>query len=266
MLEPGGLLALEVDTRRASLVAEIGRDRTARTTTSRCTSISPVASDSCSLGAADLPSSHYTSFEPKPDFPLMLDEKARELGRLIGQSSEYQAVKRANEALNGDRDAVALLRQMDQLRDEAQRMIERGENPTAEMEQQLDDLLSKVQVNSNYQRAIAAQENFDKTMLQVNNWITEGIREGRDELDHHARMTPRRGKLIVLEGAEGVGKTTQIRRLGETLTARGIPISRRSRAWGNGRREPDSTTSFSIRARACRRGLKRCCSWRRVRN
>jgi hypothetical protein len=44
--------------------------------------------------------------------------------------------------------------------------------------QQLDDLLSKVQVNSNYQRAIAAQENFDKTMLQVNNWITEGIRKG----------------------------------------------------------------------------------------
>ena len=35
-------------------------------------------------------------------------------------------------------------------------------------------------------------------------------------------MTLRRGKLIVLEGAEGVGKTTQIRRLGETLSARGV--------------------------------------------
>ena len=108
----------------------------------------------------------------------MLDEKARELGRLIGQSTEYQAVKRANESLNGDRDAVALLRQMDQLRDQAQRMIENGENPTPEMEQQLDELLGKVQGNPNYQRAIAAQENFDKTMLQVNNWITEGIRKG----------------------------------------------------------------------------------------
>ena len=108
----------------------------------------------------------------------MLDEKARELGRLIGQSAEYQAVKRANDALNGDRDAVALLRQMDQLREQAQRMIERGQNPTAEMEQQLDDLLSKVQVNPNYQRAVAAQENFDKTMLQVNNWISEGIKKG----------------------------------------------------------------------------------------
>lgn len=38
-------------------------------------------------------------------------------------------------------------------------------------------------------------------------------------------MTVRRGKLIVLEGAEGVGKTTQIRRLGETLTARAVPYA-----------------------------------------
>jgi dTMP kinase len=35
-------------------------------------------------------------------------------------------------------------------------------------------------------------------------------------------MSARRGKLIVFEGAEGVGKTTQIRRLGDTLAARGI--------------------------------------------
>ena len=108
----------------------------------------------------------------------MLDEKARELGRLIGQSSEYQAVKRANEALNGDRDAVALLRQMDQLRDQAQRMIERGENPTPEMEQQLDDLLSKVQTQPAYQRLIASQENFDKLMARANEWILDGIEKG----------------------------------------------------------------------------------------
>jgi len=36
-------------------------------------------------------------------------------------------------------------------------------------------------------------------------------------------MMTGRGKLIVLEGAEGVGKTTQVRRLAGTLTARGIP-------------------------------------------
>lgn len=108
----------------------------------------------------------------------MIDEKATELGRLIGQSPEYQAVKRSNDALNNDREAVTLLREMEQVRVEAQRMIERGENPTAEMEQQLDDLLAKVQVNGTYQRAISAQENFDKVMLRVNDRILDGIKKG----------------------------------------------------------------------------------------
>ena len=35
-------------------------------------------------------------------------------------------------------------------------------------------------------------------------------------------MTGGRGKVIVFEGTEGVGKTTQIRRLGDTLAARGV--------------------------------------------
>jgi cell fate (sporulation/competence/biofilm development) regulator YlbF (YheA/YmcA/DUF963 family) len=108
----------------------------------------------------------------------MLDDKARELGRLIGQSPEYQAVKRANEALNNDREAVSLLRRMEEIRLDAQRLIERGEQPTEEMERELDSLLNTVQVNPVYQRALAAQENFDKVMLQVNHWIMEGIKKG----------------------------------------------------------------------------------------
>jgi len=108
----------------------------------------------------------------------MIDEKARELGRLIGQSKEYQELRRANESLGQDAEAVKLLRQMEQLRTEAQRMIERGERPMAEMERQLDDLLSKVQVQPAYQRLIAAQENFDKTMARVNEWILDGIDKG----------------------------------------------------------------------------------------
>jgi len=108
----------------------------------------------------------------------MLQDKALELGRLIGQSAEYQALKRANDALNADRDATTLLRQMEQLRVDAQRMIERGEQPTQDMENQLDDLLGKVQVSTSYQRAIAAQENFDKVMMRVNDLILEGIKKG----------------------------------------------------------------------------------------
>jgi cell fate (sporulation/competence/biofilm development) regulator YlbF (YheA/YmcA/DUF963 family) len=108
----------------------------------------------------------------------MIEEKAKEIGRLIGQSPEYQTVKRANDALGDDRDAVAMLRQMEQLRQNAQAMIKRGERPTPEMEQELDALFSKVQSNGVYQRLIAAQENFDKLMMRVNDWIADGIERG----------------------------------------------------------------------------------------
>ena len=108
----------------------------------------------------------------------MLDQKGKELGRLIGQSPEYQAVKRANEALHNDREAVTALNRMEQLRQDAQRMLAQGKEPSDEMERELDDLLTKVQANPTYQRAISAQENFDKLMMQVNGWISEGMKAG----------------------------------------------------------------------------------------
>lgn len=108
----------------------------------------------------------------------MLEDKAKDLGRTIGQSNEYKAVKRSSEALNNDREATTILRQMEQIRTEAQAMIDRGEEPTSEMEHQLDALLQQVQVNPAYQAAIAAQDNFDKLMLRVNQWIADGIRAG----------------------------------------------------------------------------------------
>lgn len=108
----------------------------------------------------------------------MIEDRAKELGRLIGQSNEYKEVKRASDALNEDKETVALLQRMDQLRVDAQRMIQRGERPTPEMEQELDRLLVQVQARSAYQRLLVAQENFDKTMGRVNDWILDGIEKG----------------------------------------------------------------------------------------
>jgi cell fate (sporulation/competence/biofilm development) regulator YlbF (YheA/YmcA/DUF963 family) len=108
----------------------------------------------------------------------MIESKAKDLGRLIGQSPEYQAVKRANDALGQDSAAVALLKQMEQLRIDAQQMIQRGERPTEQMEKDLDTLLGQVQSQTAYQRLVSAQENFDKLMSKVNDWIVDGIEKG----------------------------------------------------------------------------------------
>jgi cell fate (sporulation/competence/biofilm development) regulator YlbF (YheA/YmcA/DUF963 family) len=108
----------------------------------------------------------------------MIEDKARELGRLIGQSSEYQSVKRASDALNEDKETVSLLQRMEQLRIDAQRMLQRGERPGEGMEKQLDELLNQVQGRATYQRLLVAQENFDKIMARANDWILEGIEKG----------------------------------------------------------------------------------------
>src|SRR6185312_2726104 len=108
----------------------------------------------------------------------MIEDKAKELGRLIGQSSEYKEVKRASDALNEDKDTVTLLQRMEELRMTAQRMLQQGQRPTEDMEKELDGLLGQIQVRSSYQRLLSAQENFDKTMGRVNDWILEGIEKG----------------------------------------------------------------------------------------
>jgi hypothetical protein len=46
------------------------------------------------------------------------------------------------------------------------------------MERQLDELLQKIQGNALYQRMAVAEENFNKLMHRVNEWIGEGIRKG----------------------------------------------------------------------------------------
>ncbi len=108
----------------------------------------------------------------------MIDTKAKELGRILGQSDQYKALKRSNDGLGADQGAVTMLRRMEELRNDAQRLIEGGEEPTPEMEKEMDDLLGKVQVSTAYQQAVAAQENFDKLMMQVNNWFAVGIKAG----------------------------------------------------------------------------------------
>jgi cell fate (sporulation/competence/biofilm development) regulator YlbF (YheA/YmcA/DUF963 family) len=108
----------------------------------------------------------------------MIEEKAKELGRVIGQSTEYQAVKRANDALGADQEAIGHLQQMERLRAEVQQAMQRGQRPTEEQERQLDDLLGKIQGNATYQRFISAQENLDKVMAKVNDWILEGMEQG----------------------------------------------------------------------------------------
>jgi cell fate (sporulation/competence/biofilm development) regulator YlbF (YheA/YmcA/DUF963 family) len=109
-----------------------------------------------------------------------IDKRAEELGRLVGQSEEYLAWRRAEERLTADDGLRQSLDHLAQLQVTAAEKAERGEHPTAEQQAELDTLWSTVQVSPLYQAYIAARTNFDKMMYRINETILDGMKKGSE--------------------------------------------------------------------------------------
>jgi len=110
----------------------------------------------------------------------MILKRAEELGRLVGQSEEYQALKRANDRLLADDFLKGKLERVRALQLEAEEKIEHGEAPPEQIRTELDALMGTVQSSPVYQGFIAAQTNFDKLMTKLNEQLFEGIRLGAE--------------------------------------------------------------------------------------
>lgn len=108
----------------------------------------------------------------------MIDDKAQELGRLIGQTEEYKALKRASERLREDAQCQSLLATVERLAGEIEAAAREGREPSPEQTTQYDGAVQSIQGNSVYQQMAAAQANFEKLMAKVNARIYEGIQKG----------------------------------------------------------------------------------------
>lgn len=108
----------------------------------------------------------------------MIDEKAQDLGRLIGQTEEYKALKRASERLREDAECQRLLTDMEKLAGGIEAVARIGKEPSPEQTEQYDKAVQGIQVNPVYQQMAVAQANFEKLMAKVNARIYEGIQKG----------------------------------------------------------------------------------------
>lgn len=108
----------------------------------------------------------------------MIAERARELGRHLSQTEEYRAVHRSREAVDGDRDLVTLLNRLLELEDTVASELRRGETPAVETQEEYERIYSEVQASPVYQRLVAAQSNFDKVLMRVNEEIARGMEAG----------------------------------------------------------------------------------------
>lgn len=105
-------------------------------------------------------------------------EKAKDVGRLIGQTDEYKALQKAQERLNEDRETVELVNRLSELEKQLQGMLQQGQQPSEEDQEEYQELMSELQGGPRYQAVVAAQSNFDKVVKKVNEKIGEGIEAG----------------------------------------------------------------------------------------
>lgn len=108
----------------------------------------------------------------------MIDQKAQELGRLLGQSDEYKALVRASDRMREDATCRQMLAEVERLAKAIEQTAQQGREPPKEQIEQYDRALASVQANAVYQQVIAAQANFEKLMAKVNARIYEGMKQG----------------------------------------------------------------------------------------
>ena len=107
-----------------------------------------------------------------------MKQRAQELGRLIGQADEYKALSRAREQLSNDRGSVTQLNRLGELEREISQALQQGQEPSQAQQDEYEKLFQELQGSPIYQALVAAQSNFDKTLMRVNEEIGKGIEAG----------------------------------------------------------------------------------------
>ena len=108
----------------------------------------------------------------------MIWEKAQDLGRQIGQATEYQALRRAEIALREDRDTVAKLDLIQTLARQVDQIVSRGQMPDQATAEAYEGAIRDLEMSPTGQAYVVARSNFEKLMAKVNQQISEGMEKG----------------------------------------------------------------------------------------
>ncbi|MGH7593129.1 MAG: YlbF family regulator [Gemmatimonadales bacterium] len=108
----------------------------------------------------------------------MIDEKAQELGRLIGQAPEYQTLRRAEQALRDDGAAQQRLDAISRLTREFDQMVAQGQSPDETKAHEYETTLHEFELSPVGQGYLVARANLDKLMNKVNQMIADGMERG----------------------------------------------------------------------------------------
>jgi cell fate (sporulation/competence/biofilm development) regulator YlbF (YheA/YmcA/DUF963 family) len=107
-----------------------------------------------------------------------IQDMARDLGRALARTDEYQALRRAIDSTGDDRELAVLRSTLEGLEGKIEAAIRAGTEPEDDVKTEYEDAVGQLQSNSAYQRLVVAQANFDKILYKVNQTIEEGLAAG----------------------------------------------------------------------------------------
>jgi cell fate (sporulation/competence/biofilm development) regulator YlbF (YheA/YmcA/DUF963 family) len=109
-----------------------------------------------------------------------MTEMAKDLGKALAQTEEYQTLRRTISSASDDRELAGLRTELEGLEGQIEAALRGGNEPTEELKSGYEDAVGRLQGSSTYQRLVSAQANFDKVLLKVNQTIQDGITEGAE--------------------------------------------------------------------------------------
>ena len=83
-----------------------------------------------------------------------------------------------NEQLAENREAVSVLNRLSTLESELSASLRAGQEPPVEQQQEYEGAVERLQQMTAYQALVAAQSNFDRLMVRINEDIAKGIEAG----------------------------------------------------------------------------------------
>jgi cell fate (sporulation/competence/biofilm development) regulator YlbF (YheA/YmcA/DUF963 family) len=108
----------------------------------------------------------------------MIEEKAQELGRLIGQSTEYQTLRRAEQTLQEDAETRLRLEKIEQLARQIDEQVSQKKIPDEATVAEYETAVRNLEVSTQGQAYVIARANYEKLMTRVNQQMSVGIERG----------------------------------------------------------------------------------------
>ena len=105
-------------------------------------------------------------------------DMAKDLGGALARTDEYQALRRASQAVDEERDLVELRNRIRDLEAQVETSLRAGQQPEEAVAREYEEAANKLQSMPVFQRLVAAQTNFDKMMYKVNETMARGLEEG----------------------------------------------------------------------------------------